>query len=185
MGPNIIAALPKTDARLYLARPCQFLDEASLETCAARYWTDGRFAPEVLAAFDKAITRFAVDKSDVVLVGFSGGGVLAAELALKRKDVAGLITFASPLDLESWTDTHKLPRLSSPTPPEDLLRALAQAPFPRMFYFGGKDDVVPPRMLGRIKQLLPLETVKFEQGFDHNGNWDALLKSGVVFPPSR
>ena len=180
MGPGIVAALPQRDARLYLARPCQFLDQAGLSACAQRYWTDDRFAPEVVAAFDRAISRFAANGQSVVLVGFSGGGVLAAELALTRTDVAGLVTFAAPLDLDSWTDAQKLPRLSSPTPPEDLLRALAKKTYPRAFVFGGKDDVVPPRMLDRIERLLPPETVRIEAGFDHNARWETLLTPAAV-----
>ena len=178
MGPRIVSALPATDARLYLARPCQFLDAAALAQCGTRYWTDGRFAPEVVAAFDKAISRYVPEGQKVYLVGFSGGGILAAELALERTDIGGLVTLAAPLDLKAWTNAQRLPPLHSPTPPETLLRSLAAKPYPRAFVFGAADEVVPPRMLGRVKSILPPEQVKIVPGFDHNARWETLLAPG-------
>ena len=40
----------------YLARPCQYA-EPGAAPCAQRYWTDGRFAPEVIDAMDRALDQ--------------------------------------------------------------------------------------------------------------------------------
>ncbi|MDA7087445.1 hypothetical protein PH586_13715 [Pseudomonas sp. SA3-5] len=69
----------------YLARPCQYGD-AQASDCSPRYWTDARFAEQVIAATDRALdalkARFAAQR--LVLVGYSGGGAVASLVAARR-----------------------------------------------------------------------------------------------------
>lgn len=172
VGPSVLAVLPETDGRLWLARPCQFLTPAELRDCAPRHWTGGRFAPEILDAYDRMIDAEARG-APVVLVGFSGGGVIAADLALRRADVAGLATLAAPLDLEAWTAHHGVPPLDEAQPSGQRLRGLAQSGLPAIHLFGGSDRVVPPAMLGRTQAMLQgVETVP---GAGHDADWAAIL----------
>ncbi|MEB8388558.1 hypothetical protein OO012_15130 [Rhodobacteraceae bacterium KMM 6894] len=174
VGPAVLEALPKDDARLWLARPCQFLPPGALATCAPRYWTDGRFSGPVIAAYQALITQHAKGLP-VILTGFSGGGVLTAELALTRRDAAGLITLAAPLDLEAWTRHHGVPPLAGPRPSAKMLRDLATLRIPTLYLFGARDTVVPPAMLPRTLATLPTDRVRIVPGMRHSGDWATLV----------
>lgn len=184
VGPSVLSMLPPGDARLWLARPCQYLPAEELAACNSRYWTQARFSGPVLAAYQTLIDRHAAGRP-VVLLGFSGGGVLAAELALTRKDVAGLVTLAAPLDLDTWTAYHGVPPLAGPRPSDRMLRGLSRLDIPALYIFGERDVVVPPAMLSRIRATLPADRVQIVQGAGHADDWAAILapRLGAVTPP--
>lgn len=136
-----LAARHGPGAVLYLARPCQFLRGPG---CVPSLWTRDRFAPGVIAAMDRAISAYlgAHPARDLRLVGFSGGGVVAALIAARRPDVSRLTTLAAPLDLDAWTRWHGL----SPFPAGDSPLAWAEAlgPIPQRHLVGDRDTLVPP-----------------------------------------
>jgi pimeloyl-ACP methyl ester carboxylesterase len=78
-------------------------------------------------ALDQLKTRAgSVDR--LILIGFSGGGALAALLAERRNDVAGLVTVAANLDLDQWVRAKNLtPLRESLDPAVDAVR-LAKLP---------------------------------------------------------
>lgn len=80
----------------YLARPCQYTG-AGTPQCVDGYWTNQRFAPEVVNATNRAIdalkARFSAQRLN--LVGYSGGAVVAALAATTRHDVDRLVTVAA------------------------------------------------------------------------------------------
>ncbi|WP_323005748.1 hypothetical protein [Pseudorhodobacter sp.] len=173
-GPGLIAVLPANDARLYLARPCHYLTPAALAACDRHYWTSARFSAPVLAAYRAVVAQYAFDHP-VILVGFSGGGVLAAELALSYKNVAGLITLAAPLDLDAWTTHHGVPAVVTARGSARRLHDLARLQIPTLYLFGARDSVVPPAMLHRTGMILPKNSVQIVPGLRHSGNWAAVL----------
>lgn len=179
MGPSLLQVLPKGDARLYLARPCQYLPSAMLSRCAPKYWSTSRFSNQIVAAYDVLINQHRHGANQVILVGFSGGGVLAAELALRRPDLAGLITIAAPLDLVQWSAFHGVPNPASPTPPINLLSRLAALPVQKLFLFGGRDTVVPNAATRRVRQILPPETIQVLPSYKHTSRWEAPLARWV------
>jgi pimeloyl-ACP methyl ester carboxylesterase len=77
----------------------------------------------------------------VRLVGGSGGGVLAALVAGRRGDVAGLVTVAAPLDLAAWTQSQGLSPLTPSLNPAD---SPAMPDVPQAHLFGRYDPVVRP-----------------------------------------
>ncbi len=131
----------------YLGRPCQYLgSEAAAQACGERYWTGARFAPEVVEAADRAVdvlaARFGARR--ITLVGYSGGGTVAALLAARRRDVARLITVAGNLDPRAWTRMHRLQPLAGSLDPADVRAELAGVP--QWHLVGGRDLVMPPRL---------------------------------------
>jgi len=64
----------------YLARPCQYIPMTRNPACDQSWWTDRRFGPEVINAMNDAITQIArqAPGQPLVLVGYSGGGAVAA-----------------------------------------------------------------------------------------------------------
>ncbi len=94
-------------AVVYLARPCQYVARMAppaARHCDPRYWTGARFAPEAVAAVNAAIDRAKRESgaARIRLVGYSGGGVIAALLAERRDDIELLVTVAAPLDVAGW-----------------------------------------------------------------------------------
>ncbi|MDK9702032.1 MAG: alpha/beta hydrolase [Sulfuritalea sp.] len=165
-----LAAADPAPAVVYLGRPCQYLTAAALQDCDSAYWTERRFAPEVIAAYDEAITR---QKSTLAarrlrLIGYSGGGVLATLLAARRDDVDVLVTVAAPLSLREWAAWHEASPLAGSLDPAELSENVR---LPRSVHFaGGRDKTVPPAIVedhirrkgGRI-EIIP--------GFDHDCCW--------------
>lgn len=128
---------------LYLARPCQYAGGYRGRGCDSAYWTSGRFAPEVVAALDDSISQFTASRGirSVTLYGYSGGGALAALLAARRKDVAGLVTIAGVLDHRVWTGhfgDSPLRNSLNPADSAEILRGI-----PQRHFVGQRDETVP------------------------------------------
>lgn len=129
--------------RAWLGRPCQFVRRVD-PLCRAKDWTIDRFASTALAALDAGVDdlKRRAGAERVVLVGWSGGGVMAAALAARRDDVAGLVTLAAPLDVAGWTAARGLTPLNL----APAVRALPSRPLatPQVHLLGARDRVVPP-----------------------------------------
>lgn len=132
----------------YLGRPCQYGD-AERSGCPERYWTNARFAPEVIEAVGLAVDelkqRFGASR--LILIGYSGGANVAALLAEHRHDVARLITVAGNLDHRSWTAYHQIDPLTGSLNAADEANRLKD--MPQAHFIGGKDSVVPPDLARR------------------------------------
>ncbi|MEE3627753.1 hypothetical protein UCD39_27900 [Nitrospirillum sp. BR 11752] len=126
----------------YLARPCQYVMESRLRNCQVGYWTKARLAPEVVDSAGLALDRLKADArvQRLVLVGYSGGGGLAAVLAERRADVAGLVTVSGNLDFGLWTKMLDLTPLSQSVDP--VADAAKLAGRPQVHFVGADDKVV-------------------------------------------
>ena len=131
---------------VYLARPCQFVINENRRNCEAKYWTSHRFAPEVIESGNQAVNilkaRYGADK--IMLVGYSGGGAVAALIAARRDDVALLVTVAGNLDHVFWTASHGISPLSGSLNPADAAKNLQQVP--QRHYVGARDVIIDERV---------------------------------------
>ncbi|KGK42128.1 hypothetical protein LH51_09375 [Nitrincola sp. A-D6] len=143
-----LALAQKYGNAAYLARPCQYIDAAD-EACYQRYWTDARFAQEVIDATDIAIDTLKqhFNASELILVGYSGGAAVAALVAARRTDVVHLITVAGNLDHLAWTAHHRVRPLSASLNPADV--ALVLADLPQTHFIGGLDQIIPLQLAQR------------------------------------
>ncbi|MEM1283772.1 MAG: alpha/beta hydrolase [Pseudomonadota bacterium] len=150
-----LAAADPASAVAYLARPCQYV--ASDAACGRRYWTNGRFAEEVVAAMNEAVSRTKdeADASQVHLVGFSGGGAVAALIAARRDDVASLRTVAGYLDHVRLNEERGVSPLSGSLDPMEAAGSLGQ--FPQLHFSGGQDEVIPVWVAERFVEAQPAE----------------------------
>lgn len=143
-----LAFADPTGNAIYLARPCQYAD-AEHSGCALRYWTGDRFAPEVIDATSRALdalkARFGA--SQLVLVGYSGGGAVAALLASCRVDVDTLVTVAGNLDHRAWTAHHRVEPLLGSLNAADVANRLKS--LPQTHFVGANDKVIPPVLAQR------------------------------------
>ena len=171
----------------YLARPCQYVVPGSDPACAVYYWTDGRYAEPVIAAANVAIDRLlmASGARSLELVGYSGGGAVAALVAARRRDVASLRTVAANLDTTAWTDAQGLNPLTGSLNPADFVAQLQQTP--QIHFVGAEDTVVEVGVArayrARFTQPDCVHT-SIEPALGHregwSGIWPELLRRPVV-----
>jgi pimeloyl-ACP methyl ester carboxylesterase len=158
---------------IYLARPCQYLFPAS---CQNRIWTSERLSPAAVQLFQQILdeARGKTGSKSIGLVGYSGGGALAALLAERRQDVAWLITVAANLDLAKWVELQDVEPLSGSLDPASKAAAIERLP---QVHFGGqRDRVVPPVVLESfMARLAPSHEARLLllPGFDHQCCWAA------------
>jgi len=148
-----LAAADPGPAVLWIARPCMYLDDPQRMRCERQWWTSHRYASEVVIALDALIDRVVGRERGVVLIGHSGGGVLATLLAARRTDVRGLITVCSPLDLEHWVRHHEVTPLYGSLDPMAVASLLGDVP--QHHFAGSRDPVVPPEIVQRFVRALP------------------------------
>jgi pimeloyl-ACP methyl ester carboxylesterase len=109
---------------------------------------------------------------NIILIGYSGGGTVAALVAAKRTDVIRLITVAAILDVKQWVRQKSLTPLYGSLNPADEWNKLAS--IPQTHWVGAKDRVVPKEVAFAFAQHFP-KTQKPEiisvPDFDHACCW--------------
>jgi hypothetical protein len=154
---------------LYLGRPCYFTVHADV-ACTARIWTSDRYSQAVVESMAAAVNRFTAEYRyrHTVLVGYSGGGTLAALIARYVASVS-VVTIAANLDVAAWASFHDyLPLAGS-------LNPATQAPLPdsiRQLHLVGARDLNVPEAINRrfFDHLRPEQIWRFAD-FDHVCCW--------------
>jgi len=142
-----LALQDPNDSVAYLARPCQYQNDLEKSPlCDHVFWTNKRYATEVIHASEQALTQLKdrFNASKLILVGYSGGGAVAALLAARRDDVVKLITVAGNLDHQAWTQLHNLTPLTGSLNPADYRERLQS--IPQVHFVGENDNNVPPSL---------------------------------------
>lgn len=154
----------------YLGRPCQYLPDNERVRCAASYWNERRFSVEVLSSMNAAISHLKQQSGalSLRLVGYSGGGVVAALLAMERGDVTELVTVAAPLALSDWVAIKNL------SPLDGSIDPYKRQPSPLMssatHFVGARDEVVPPSVVKRFVDTHGGRLLIMDD-FDHDCCW--------------
>lgn len=136
----------------YVARPCY--QGVRTDRCSPDLWTSGRYSEQVVSAMTQAVlhTQQQAQAATVVLVGYSGGGVLAVLIAERLPHVAAVVTIAANLDVAAWTNHHGyLPLVDSLNPAmSDRDHAWRE-----IHLVGELDDVVPKHVSDRYFERHP------------------------------
>lgn len=175
-----LAARDPAPNLLYLARPCQF---RASPRCNSRYWTSARYSAEILAAVSLAVdaAKERCGCSQIELIGYSGGGAVAALLAESRDDIRFLMTVAANLDHEAWTLHHQVSALNhSLRPAADALAREKLAALPQLHVIGGRDQVVPETVIRSYLDKIgkaPLCRVEIINDFGHRDDWPSIWPS--------
>lgn len=165
---------------VYLSRPCQSIKG---QLCNPALWTSGRFSEPVINASNNAIDKLkARYQADALqLIGYSGGGAVAALVAARRSDVKRLVTVAGNLDHRRWTKLHGVSALSRSLNPADVRQSLETT---SQYHLVGQDDpIFPPKLTQQfmagfsptadiILQIVP----DFEHQCCWQKQWPSLLK---------
>lgn len=160
--------------KVYISRPCQFTKKYQPDKCDKKYWTHSRYSQEVVNDINQAISHFKTQSNthEVRLIGYSGGGTIAALIAANRNDVKQLITVASNLDHQYWTELHHIDGLSGSLNPIEYSHDLEKI---NQIHFVGKDDKnVPVEVINSlVKNYKTNENTKviLIEGYDHTCCW--------------
>ena len=177
-----LAMTDRAPAVLYLARPCQLTTRTTKKSCALPYWSTRRFSEQVVSSMNSAVDRFKKESraGRIVIIGYSGGGTVAALIAARRDDVKLLITVAGTLDHRVWTSHHEVTPLTGSLNPADQAARLAA--IQQIHFIGTDDEVVPPLVTESYMRALPSRDnarIIRIPGFDHPccwvRDWPALL----------
>lgn len=180
-----LAAADEHASVLYLARPCQFIGPPLPASCSVNIWTQDRFSSAVIdtmnAALSRAVQRYPGAKID--LIGYSGGGNIAALLAARRSDVRSLRTVAGNLDVAYVNALHHVTPM--PTAKSAIESASALRNLPQIHFSGEDDTTVPPAVARRFQQAVGEKCIRIETigGMAHGSAWanvwPQLLASGL------
>ncbi len=175
---------------IYLARPCQYVDLKTEKQCHSDYWTTKRFAPEVVASMGEAITQIkqSAKLNKIRLVGYSGGGAIAAMLAATRNDVIDLRTVAGNLDIALFAQVHNVTPLTGSLNPVDFVKDLVA--IPQTHFVGLDDNVIPTKIAESYKDRFARFDVnlrcfsihKVDNASHSSGwlkNWDRLVNLSI------
>ncbi|MDP2149832.1 MAG: hypothetical protein Q8K13_09355 [Parvibaculum sp.] len=170
-----LALTDDAPAVAYLARPCQFADEAHRRNCRNVYWTSHRYGEDVVAATNEALDllKRRTGAQRLGLVGFSGGGTVAALTAARRSDVVWLKTVAAPLDINAFTRHHGVAPLTQSLNPADIAETLASLP---QLHLAGADDRIVPAATGDAYMTRLLDSrcasLRILPGTGHHDGWE-------------
>jgi hypothetical protein len=141
-----LAIQDKSPRVFYIARPCQFVPLKHEPLCSPEYWTTKRYAPEIVEAINSAIDQLVKKEhiNKIRLVGYSGGGTIAALIAARRSDVQDLRTIAGNLDIRAFVLEHDVTPLNGSLNPITFAKSLASVP--QRHFIGSDDKIVTPNI---------------------------------------
>ena len=180
---RLALAHPAHEAVAWLGRPCQYTMPDHGRNCDVRYWTNRRYAPEVIGSLAVALDKLKeqTKASRLVLVGYSGGGALAVLLAAQRADVDAVITVVADLDLGYWTARDGLSPLTGSVDPASVAPLLGH--LPQYHLTGGKDKTVGTDVAESFVRHLPVgtpvvihEVPNFTHGCCWQQDWKSLMQ---------
>ncbi|CCJ99539.1 alpha/beta hydrolase family protein [Cronobacter malonaticus] len=175
LGLKLATADPSGNV-LYLARPCQFIVPPLPSACNVHLWTDQRFSSNVIQVMNDVLSKVMQQypQARIELVGYSGGGNIAALLAARRSDVVSLRTVAGNLDVAYVNALHRVSAMPDAQSAAEVAMKLVN--LPQMHFSGADDNTVPPAVARRFQNAVGERCAQVEivPGMDHGSDWAAL-----------
>ena len=173
-----LAGMDRSHNVLYLARPCQYVNFKSERLCKTPFWTQKRFSREVIISVNEAIDKmlFKAKGEGIHLVGYSGGGAVAALVASIRKDVFSLRTLAGYMDHVSLNRRVKVSPLKGSLDPIKVAPKLQS--IPQIHYSGIRDKVIPKWVAKKFSHAVGNKKCTSVQlvNTSHGDGWDNVWK---------
>lgn len=156
---------------VYVAQPCQYLQN---DNCVPQIWKEGRYTIEMVQAVQSVVEHYAEKYriEDIELIGYDGGGTIAALIAARTRIPVKLITISGILDPKAYTSLHEGEVLYDALNPANENYILAGVP--QVHYVAGNDDVFPKEFTEAFVAQLPNPVsvqVRLLKSATHD-NWD-------------
>lgn len=182
-----LAALDPSLNIAYLARPGQYTSLGA-SPCDVKYWTAGRFSQEVVDDMDLAVSRLRdmAGATSVSLIGYSGGGAVAALIAARRGDVTGLRTIAGNLDHEAVSKWNKVSPLRGSLNPIDIADKIKY--LPQRHFVASNDGVIPVCVAESFAEKIgdkKHESITIVRGVTHYSGWEDKWRGLLDIPLIR
>ncbi|MFA4995450.1 MAG: hypothetical protein WC521_09150 [Bdellovibrionales bacterium] len=180
-----LATLDPTKNVVVISHPCQF--NINDPACHNKTWKNGRLATQIYDSINRALDYVVsvIPRSRLNLVGYSGGGAIAAVMAARRRDVVSLRTIAGNLDPDGNGRTH------SAVPQYDYIDPMEGAPrlsmLPQEHFVGENDALVPSFLTGNFVRAVGQNIcVKITPIADatHKTGWEEAWKDNVERLPT-
>ncbi len=170
-----LAAKDTAGSILYIARPCMYLEQELMQDCSARFWSSHRYSEEVISSLNQVIdwATGISTTNNLTLIGYSGGGAVAALIAARREDVSLLVTIAGNLDHKFWTDLHDMSPLVGSLNPVEYVKNLSM--IEQTHFVGVKDKIVPEIVIESYLSKMPLKNkinIRVIKDFNHSCCWE-------------
>jgi hypothetical protein len=172
--PLVLALMARDPTvSIYLGRPC-YHGTMGNRTCETRLWTSHRYSETVVTSMAAALRNIldAEGIERVVLIGYSGGGVLAMLLAPRMPETTAVLTVAANLDVAAWGKVRGEPPLAGSLDPARQ-PPLAPHVYQR-HYAGGRDRIVPQAVVRAGARGAPVVVIP---EFDHTCCWTEVWTS--------
>ncbi len=169
-----LASMDGSSNVIYIARPCQYTKWQNEGPCPDKYWTSHKYSPIVVNSIHKTLDQIKTryNASGFNLIGYSGGGAIAALVAADRNDILSLRTVAGNLDIDVHTDFHKVTRLNGSLNPVDIAPKLAN--IPQRHFIGSLDKNITPEVFYSFAQAMGdtnCLNYSFVANADHEKGW--------------
>ncbi|MCR9241661.1 MAG: hypothetical protein NXH87_09805 [Rhodobiaceae bacterium] len=170
---------------IYLARPCQFVGARS-RNCQESLWTNERYSEAVVSSLNQAIDHLMTEykAKHLILIGYSGGGTLAALLAARRSDLSGFVTLAAPLDTAAFSEFHNVSPMTGSLNPMDQAHLLSR--IPQIHFAGDKDKIVPLQLVLTYQHALANDqcSMIITASADHRSGWTGITPNPADITPT-
>ena len=162
-------------AAIYIGRPCYFgLNHSS--NCTSTIWTFARYSEEVIASMNRVVKQYQeiLGITKVVLIGYSGGGVIATLMAKDINLPTFLLTISANLDIDAWTTSRGFLPLDESLNPVDFIEQLQD--IRQLHLIAVEDKTVPPFVTRLYTDKLPRLSSRQYPNFDHKCCWVSLWR---------
>jgi len=119
---------------IYLQRPCYGVEDIN---CHFQWWTNKRYSQKVVSSMLQVLDKISKNYPNIILVGYSGGGALAALMSQNTDKVTTLITLAGNMDHQQWTRYHGYSSLDGSLNPINYVLPSSV----RQFHFAAQKDI--------------------------------------------
>lgn len=163
---------------IYINRPCNGYRRMP-PGCSNTLWASARYSETIVGSLNTAIDKAKKlsKKTNIILIGHSGGGTLAMLLADRRvkakSDVTAVVTLAANLDHQAWTQALNYRALKHSLNAAEII---LPAEVWQWHLAGGKDKRVPPEVIWPTVEKQPNAKWTVHNNFDHGCCW------GTVWP---
>ena len=170
-NPLILSLMAKDPAAsLLLGRPCYYGLNLSVG-CDEAWWTSQRYAVQVVNSMVAALQHWLAGKkvTQLVLIGYSGGGALAVLMAQRLQNVSLLVTMAANLDTQAWSQYHGYPAPAGSLNP--AVDASVPAAIRQVHLAGLKDENVPADIIENFSRAQGNSRYMGVPNFTHDCCW--------------